>query len=59
MLTPNRCRQRGQPLAGEDAAAFSARSIAAVVKTMRLHPAYHATPLHPLPSLARAVYPRS
>ena len=53
MLTPNRCRQRGQPLASEDAAAFSAQSIAAVVKTMRLHPAYHATPLHPLPSLAR------
>jgi len=53
MLTPNRCRQRGQPLDSEDAVAFSAQSIAAVVKTMRLHPAYHPTPLHPLPSLAR------
>ena len=53
MLTPNRCRQRGQPLPADEAAAFSPQSIAAVVKTMRLHPAYHATPLHPLPTLAR------
>lgn len=53
MLMANRSRQQGQALRAEDAEAFSPQSLAHVVKTMRLHPAYHATPLHPLPSLAR------